>query len=496
MTVPAAHSVDRRGSAWILPVAVAITTFLVLLAAGTFKVSFYLDALERKGLFYTLPIVACLGMFVLLAYPRLPVYALAFLLPFNFVGGVWGDHFVVLVAKIGVNITVFAAIVATFCAPRIHRQWLTRTALGHALLLWLLFVGIGIVIGSVSVPVRGDWLRESIWMSFFAFALPVGTLLRNRREIIRTLQAACAGVFVLQAYAFWLVVTGQRYERADAWSAGQTFFRAPFSPESLLVLYLAAAALLYYAPQRKLSRSTEWLLVAGIAVLGGGLLASMGRSLWISGAIGLFVVLVLVPWNRRTVGAAVAVAAGAALAVAVVIVVDSLSAGSSGRWVAAATTFFLDLGARDSTSTVTRQLEWIHAIDVWEKSPIVGLGFGYPFPIITIGKVADSVIPDAFYMHNSYLNVLAKCGALGLLALLLFLRRTIESLLWSVRRSATLPERIFATALIAAVVQILIYAMFTPALTASDTVAYFGMLVGLAAAARRIMQPENATCSP
>jgi O-antigen ligase len=473
---------DRR--LWI-PAAVALTTIAAVQVAGTLKVGFYLEALERSGLLYAAPVLAVAALLVMLAYPRLCVYAVAFILPFNFVGGVWGDSQVVLAAKMAVNGALAATILMSFVTPREDCAWITRTRLGQALLLWLGMIAMGIGIGFVSTPNRGDWLRESMWMSFFGFALPVGTLMRSRRDVARLIASAAAGVLVLQTYAFWVLVTGQRYERADAWDAGQTFFRAPFSPQSLLVLYLAAAALLYYASARRLTGWRGGLLVAGIAFLGAGLLASMGRSLWISGALGMAVVLWRVPWDRRTMKATAALAAGSMLAVGLVVLFDSLSAASSQRWLASATSFFLDLASKDSTSTVTRELEWIHAIDVWKKSPLVGLGFGYPFPIITLGKVAESVLPDAFYMHNSYLNILAKCGAFGLGALLLLVWRTFGGLAFFERLPSDLPAEILVTALIAGLVQILFYAAFTPVLTASDTVAYFGMLVGLTVAARR-----------
>ena len=48
---------------------------------------------------------------------------------------------------------------------------------------WLLLVGVALVIGFVNMPNRGDWLRETNWMLFYAFGLPVGTLITTRRDL-------------------------------------------------------------------------------------------------------------------------------------------------------------------------------------------------------------------------------------------------------------------------------------------------------------------------
>jgi O-antigen ligase len=185
------------------------------------------------------------------------------------------------------------------------------------------------------------------------------------------------------------------------------------------------------------------------------------------------------------------VVTGCALAVALVVAIDSLSEESSGRWTANAVTFVMDLGTKDSTSKVTREIEWGHAIDVWKRSPIVGLGFGYPFPVITYGTTPESVLPDRFYMHNSYLNVLAKCGALGLCVLLYVVARTLSVVRGLLQRQLEdLEVRVLATALAASLVQMVMLAVFTPVLTTSDTIMYFAMLIGIAVAARRVTLRE------
>jgi len=488
-TLIASSSRPARGNGWIVAL-VAVGVVLILEVATSNKVSFYLDALDRTNILYLVPLVSLLGLFLILEFPQLPLHLMAFLLPFNIVGGYWGSDMIVLLAKIAMNALVAAALVATFMAPSSDRAWLTRSKLGLATLAWLGAILMGIAVGFFSAPNREYWVRESGWMLFFAAALPFGTLIRDRRDIARLLQWLCVGIGVLQLFAFWTVATGARFERVDAWAGGATFFRAPFTVVSLFALYLAAAALLCGTSARIVSRRKSVVLFATIALLGGGLLASMVRSLWIAGTAGMAVLLFLVPWSRRTVKAAAAVGIGAILALGIVVAVDHLSPASSGQWTSSAVTFFMDLGSKDSTSVVTRGIEASHAIDVWKRSPFVGLGFGYAYPHINYFGMPDATMLDAFFMHNSYLNVLAKVGAFGLAALLYLLFRVFaDARAILIRDDAVWPDRILATALAASVASLAVLTATMPVLTAGDPEAYLGMLVGLTVALRRV-QPR------
>jgi len=480
-----------------LPVylAVVVGVVVLVLVGSVGKVAFYLEALERSGVVYALPLAAVVGLLVTLAYPRSSLFALAFLLPFNFVGGVWGSSLPVLVAKMGVNLLTAAALLAALVAPAAQRRWLLGTRLGLALLGWLAATIVAAIIGLLSASNPEYWIRESGWMLLFLAAIPYGTLLRDRRDIVRLLWSLCAGVALLQGYAFWTLVTGTRYERADAWEGGATFFRAPYSCVNLLALYLAVAVFLHGSSQRRLSSRTSILLLGGIAALGGGLLARMVRSLWLTGAIGLAAVVLRGPRDPRTAKALVGLAGGALLALLVVAGVDRLSPSSSHNWTAGAVTFLADLGSSRSTSRVTREIEWGHAVDVWLKSPVVGLGWGYSYPLVTYGAVTGAPVTDTFYIHNSYLNVLAKTGLFGLAAFVLVLWSTIATANEIAGSpAATLFERNVATACFAAMIALALLTSVAPVLTSGDPAAYCGMLIGIVVALRRshLAQPAVA----
>jgi hypothetical protein len=484
-TIAARKKSSLRDTAWIVACVLAAVILLVGVATSG-KLSFYLDALDRSHLLYAAPLAAVAGLFAVLLYPRLPLFLMAFLLPFNFVGGYWGSNLTILIAKMAVNVLAAAALISTLLAPPADRAWITGTRLGRAVLVWLFAIAIGVTVGLFGADNREFWVRESGWMLLYTAALPFGTLITTRRAMNRVLLASCAGVAVLQVYAFWTLATGTRYARGDAWDAGVTFFRAPYSVVSLFAMYLAAAAFLERASAKVLRRGTAVALIVAIAALGGGLLASMVRSLWISGALGFAVVVWLAPWDTRSIKAALALVMGVILAVGVVAAIDRLSPASTGNWTASAISFLMDLGSKDSASRITREIEWSHAIDVWEDSPLVGQGFGYSFPQNNFGKVPVEVIPEPFYMHNSYLNILAKVGVFGLAAFLYVLWR-IATTAWRRLRDpvSDIHDRIIAVALLSGLASVALLTSTMPVLTAGDPAAYLGMLAGLAAALRR-----------
>src|SRR5688500_16098971 len=119
----------RRGDLWILGT-VALAVVGVLAASRSAKAALYLDAFERAGLLYAAPLAAVAGIYFVLAHPRVLLYVMAFLLPFNVVGGIWGDSLVVLLAKVSMNVVVAAALLPTVVAPAPQRAWLTRTPIG------------------------------------------------------------------------------------------------------------------------------------------------------------------------------------------------------------------------------------------------------------------------------------------------------------------------------------------------------------------------------
>ena len=475
-------------SRWRFSAATTVLAALVGIAAvqasASPKIGFYFDELERTRLLYVVVPSVIAGLFLVLRFPRLALGALIFLVPFNTVGGEWGDAPIATIGKIAIAAALFASLLSTALTRTEEREWLVDSALGQALVCWLLMVGIAVLTGFFSSPNRGDWLRESNWMLFYAAALPAGTLVRSRRELFRVLSCGAVAAAVMQLMAFWLLATGHRFSRSD-FEGGETFFRAPFPALSALYLYLAAALFLFDSAHRGLlSRRQRVAVLIALVALAAGLLATMGRGLWISVALGLLPLLALVPWNRRTLRAAILTGVATAAALGIVAAIDSLSAESGGNWIKMAWDFLVALEDTKSASTAGRALEWAHAVDVWKHSPLLGLGFGYPYP----DNPYNVVQVDPFYMHNSYLNILAKTGLAGLFSLLLVFGMTLRRAIANARdpRGDTV-DRAIAVALVASLAQMFVIGLFVPLITTSDAILGLAIEIGLVAAQARVL---------
>jgi O-antigen ligase len=105
---------------------------------------------------------------------------------------------------------------------------------------------------------------------------------------------------------------------------------------------------------------------------------------------------------------------------------------------------------------------------------------------VTYGAVSDAIITDAFFIHNSYLNILAKTGLFGLAAFVLMLGGTIVTAGEIAGSPASTPfERTAATACFGAMISLAVLTSVAPVLTAGDPAAYCGMLIGTVVALHR-----------
>ena len=157
------------------------------------------------------------------------------------------------------------------------------------------------------------------------------------------------------------------------------------------------------------------------AIIGIGLLASWSRGGWLGAAAGLAVVL-FVQGGRVVKGAALA-AAGAVMLLGPITyryipssltdrLADLPAYFGTGMWE------IVQQPVTDSNfSVIERLAHWIAALRMWEMSPWLGVGPGnYAafYPQVRLARWEDPL----GHAHNTYLNVLAENGLLGMFAYL------------------------------------------------------------------------------
>ncbi len=157
------------------------------------------------------------------------------------------------------------------------------------------------------------------------------------------------------------------------------------------------------------------------AIIAGGLLASWSRGGWLGAASALAVVL-FVQGGRLARGAALA-AAGAVMLLGPIsyrYIPSSLTdriAGlpailGSGMW-----DIVQQPVTDDNFSIIERLAHWIAALRMWEMSPWLGVGpgnYAAVYPHVRLAKWEDPL----GHAHNTYLNVLAENGIVGIVAYL------------------------------------------------------------------------------
>jgi O-antigen ligase len=431
-------------------------------------------------------LAARVAAIALLIWPHWPVFACCLLLPFNFVGGIANDITTpfVSVAKLVVDTTFVFALMGVALAQRSRLQLIVETPLGRSVLALIALIGLSTLVGFVSLGNSGrvaDWVRESNWLWFYAFFIPVAAFIDSRRRLLALVAVLAVGVVAAELTSLWIFAVSPRYLRSD-WAGGVSFQRALFSEPSVFIMFLAFVEVFILWPRSSISGK---LLLATVPVFGlliVGLAANLGRALWLSSAIGFILLLPFVPRTRRTLAITVTLLLPALLVVPVTMNALFGYLGSGQDWITLSWNFFLRIGSSDDVSVIGRQIEWTNAITAWLGSPIVGVGLGAPYPVTPLNN--PYLAP--FYLHNSFLNLLAKLGLFGAVAFVAVIVLTLRELTrgYSLQTDAHMKAITLAAA--AALIQILVYSLTSPAITTSDSVMFAAVLLGLAFSTSRV----------
>ncbi|HEY9791098.1 MAG TPA: O-antigen ligase family protein [Candidatus Obscuribacterales bacterium] len=190
------------------------------------------------------------------------------------------------------------------------------------------------------------------------------------------------------------------------WLQGTGFLSGPmaFAGQMQLTSMLAVGLLLsrgYRQFPKPLSNQAVFLLVvlANIA----GLVFASERSAWLGGIFGVAAAASLMSWRtliKTAVMLAVLMALGWATVPVVHTRVNSMLSGNA------------------DVSTRVRFTVWHRAVDEWQRSPMLGIGF-LKFPHMDIREaIVPGVSKDINHAHSNYLQMLATTGVVGLAAFL------------------------------------------------------------------------------
>lgn len=284
----------------------------------------------------------------------------------------------------------------------IYRDRYVFTKSDVALLLFLVyfsvFTGLTFVFRGDAVAMVSEWLS----LSMLAFYFPIKELIardpRAPRAILGTfgLLTLIIAIRNLFEYVYGIGTAEQWWQITSG--------RAVTNEQMIMMAAIGSFVLLQFAK----TSVQRVILFALFGIFTAGVVISLSRAVWLSLALGLLVVFLLVDQRRRAGIIVLVVVSTAVLAgVSVVLFGDQLllvAVGLVDRLVSLETAFTEDI------SLINRFIEMKAALSAFAVSPIIGYGFGVSFEYYSLVYEATR---ETTFVHNGYVGLLYRHGLVG-----------------------------------------------------------------------------------
>lgn len=361
-----------------------------------------------------------------------------------------------------------------------YRDDILATRVDRALFAFLVWIT-----GSFALTAlfRGSFstaVSELLALTMLAFYFPVKELALRRPEAYRRILGALAFV------ATFVVVRNlveYRAEQAGAQHLWQIATGRVVENEHLLLMVgLIALTVALFARRPRL----RWAAAGGFLLYTAGVIIGLSRAVWVSYVLGIFVIFLLVDRRRRgrLVLFGLAGLSGVMLVGYLVFpgMFALIFAGLVDR------IFSLETAATGDISLVNRFLEMSAAWDHIVRNPIVGYGFGVP---IKYYSLVYELTHETSFIHNGYIGVWYRHGLVGFLLLYGFYFTSM----WHAVKLSRSGHTAFAPIGIAVAACLVAEALLgnteNPFAT-SDKVLFIGVMAGLVAAGRTVVERPGA----
>ena len=287
-------------------------------------------------------------------------------------------------------------------------------------------------------------LRYAVLLGAMLAAGLVAARLSRRPGGVEVLLASVTAAAALQAaIAIWEFKT---HHLLDLYSAsGQAGFTSnyffsfqgadrpaaalpdPISLGNVLALALPLSIALLFATRGFWKRA--FLAVASGAIVL-GLALTLSRMSWVGAAVGVVVVIAILPARRVSAAATVAGTAGGAIALALTL------GGAALRQRFASLSDPTATGVVTASSDRQRQAIWHAALRVASENEPFGTGFGGLNA--KLSHFLGGEVGPAAHAHSTYLQLLAEAGAVGLVGVLVIIAAAARDLWCARSRQAVL----------------------------------------------------------
>ncbi|MEX2399802.1 MAG: O-antigen ligase family protein [Rhodothermales bacterium] len=359
----------------------------------------------------------------------------------------------------------------------VYRDNILKTKTDWALLLFLVYITLSLVLTPLQDGDLTMAASEWISLSMLAFYFPIKEICIRRRDRIPQkpilLSLGAIGMFI----AVRNVLDYRRgLSEADyLWQIAMG--RVVMNEHVLLMAGLVTLVFLVYA-RRKLSRISLLFL---FVVFSTGVVIGQSRAVWISFALGMAVIFVLVERKQRLQVTTIAILGLASILIAGFLFFDNfftvVLAGLVDRL------FSLGDAATQDLSLVNRFVEMGAAWEHIRQNPVVGYGLGVPYSYYSLVYEANRV---STYVHNAYFGVLYRHGLIGFGLIFFFYVGTIwTAFRTSKKASSGSLDMMIATAAVAFLIAEALAANAANPFATADTTFIIAAISGLAAASHQ-----------
>lgn len=282
-------------------------------------------------------------------------------------------------------------------------------------IIMLIFTGYGIagmLIGAYNHHLFNDIIGDFRRYFYYIWAIFIPMiLLRDRKDIHAIEKVAFAAAPIICMFALYRIITGQTFYPAVHASEFENFRAMGFHDYIVLifVICLSIGKIIQNNEKRNLL-ANAYLLILPIFVI-----ASNFRIAWILLIICPGIVLYMFRPGRISLKTLRKIAFLGLLGV-VLLGITGIITGNKA---------FLELEARFSSHVVnfkfqesSRHLMWEEVISEWKASPLLGSGLGKVIVFMTRTSDGDWHWSQMGTLHNSFLELLLKCGIIGFMIFL------------------------------------------------------------------------------
>lgn len=355
-----------------------------------------------------------------------------------------------------------------------YRDTYLRTAVDWALLLFLIYVTLSILLTPLLGGSMAMALSEWTSLSMLAFYFPIKEVCIRHRDRLpqKPILLILGGIALFVAMRNVLDYRRGLSEADYLWQLASG--RVVMNEHMLMMAGLVVLVFLLYA--------SEWRRRSGLALLflvySVGVIIGQSRAVWVSFLLGVVVIFFFVE-RRQQIQLAVISFVGlvSILAVGYFFFEETfrlIAAGLVDRF------FSLMDAATEDVSLINRFVEMGAAWESIQQNPIVGHGLGVKYKYYSL---VFEFTRESSYVHNGYVGVLYRHGLLGFCMLGTFYVGSIWHSFRTVRRlkGGDLYRLVGVAAMAFLIAEALVANAANP-FTNADTTLIIGSMAGLAAA--------------